>query len=62
MGEIAGYCGHPSFGFPHHDSRCVYVVEPAAWGCYVHAQSKETQDLRIEVEPISEDRASELLA
>ena len=61
IGEMARYHGHPIFRAPRQESRRVYVVEPSAWGRFVRAQSEDAQDLRIEIKPISIDRARELL-
>ena len=61
IGEFARYHGHPIFRVPRQESRRVYVVEPAAWGCFLRAQFEDAQDLRIEIKPISIDRAREHL-
>ncbi len=61
IGEMARYHGHPIFRAPRQESRRVYVVEPAAWGCFLRAQFEDAQDLRIEIKPISIDRAREHL-
>ena len=62
IGEYARYGDHPIFWISRHESRRLYVVDPASWGCLVHAQSDDAQDLRIEIKTISIDRAQELLA
>ena len=61
IGEIGRYRGHPIFRAPRQESRRIYVVEPSAWGRFVRTQFEDAQDLRIEIKPISIDRARELL-
>ncbi len=41
--------------------RRVYVLEPGTWGCLLHAQSEDGKDLRVEVNPISAQKAEDLL-
>ena len=62
IGEMARYYGHPIIRLPNYDSRRLFVVEPATWGCLVHAQTEGDQDLRIEVRTISIDSAHEHLS
>ena len=61
MGEIGRYRGHPILSAPDYRGRCVYVVDPARWGHFVRAKVDGDQDLRVEIRPISIDRAHELL-
>ncbi len=61
MGEIGRYRGYPILSARNYEDRCVYVVELAGWGHFVRAKTDEDQDLRVEIRPISIDRARELL-
>ena len=61
VGEIGRYRGHPILSARDYKDRCVYVVEPAGWGYFVRAQTDDDQDLCVEINPISIDRAHELL-
>ena len=61
MGVMGQYCGHPIIEGPTRGERRVYVCEPRTWGCFVRAQFEGDQDLRIEVLPVSIERAQELL-
>ena len=61
LGEIGRYRGHPILRAYGHEGRCVYVVEPAGWGQFVRARADGDQDLRVEINQISIDRARELL-
>ena len=61
VGEIGRYRGHPILSAPDYGRRCVYVVDPARWGHFVRAKVDGNQDLRVEIRPISIDRAHELL-
>ena len=61
IGEIGLYRGHPILNAPDY-SRCVYVVETAAWGRFVRAKADGDKDLRVEIKPIPIDRAHELLS
>ncbi len=60
-GELGRYHGHPVIQGRVDGERRVYVVEPDAWGSFMRAQVDGGQDLRVEVEPISAERAQELL-
>ena len=42
--------------------RHLYVVELGAWGCFVRVQVEGDTDLLVEVEPIPEERAREMLS
>ena len=47
---------------PDSDSdRRLYAVEPGAWGCLVRAPAGDGQELRVEVNPVSAERAAKLL-
>ena len=59
LGEIGRYRGHPIIRAYGHEGRCVYVVEPAGWGHFVRARADGDQDLRVEINQISIDRARE---
>ena len=61
MSEIGRYRGHPILSARDYGSRCVYVVDPVGWGHFVRAKADGDQDLRVEIKPISIDRARELL-
>ena len=60
-GETGRYLGHPIVRGPHDGDRRLYVVEPGGWGCFVRAQVEGDQDLLVEVDAISLERARELL-
>ena len=62
VGEIGRYRGYPILSAQNHEDRCVYVVELAGWGHFVRAKTDGDQDLRIEIKPISLDRARQLLS
>ena len=61
-GATGRYLGHPIIRGPHDGDRRLYVVEPGTWGCFVRAQVEGDQDLLVEVDAISLDRARELLS
>lgn len=61
-GQQARYRGFPIFEGPAFGECRLYVLEPAAWGCFVRAQVEGDQDLLVEVETITEGRARELLS
>ena len=61
IGESGRYRGHLILSAPYYKGRCVYVVEPEAWGRFVRTQFEDAQDLRVEINPISINRARELL-
>jgi len=61
-GERARYHGHPVLrGYDGDSDRRLYAVEPDAWGCLVRAPAGDGQELRVRVDPVSEERAEELL-
>ena len=61
LGEIGRYRGHPILSARDYVGRCVYVVDLSGWGHFVRAKADGDQDLRVEINPISIDRAHELL-
>ena len=61
LGEIGRYRGHSILNARDYNGRCVYVVDPAGWGHFVRAKTDGDEDLRVEIRPISIDRARELL-
>lgn len=62
VGEIGRYLGHPILSIQDYGRRCLYVVEIAGWGQFIRAQFENGHDVRIDISPISFDRAGELLA
>ena len=62
IGERGRYRGHPVLSAPDYKGRCAYVVDPAGWGQFARAKTDGDQDLRIEVNPISIDRARAILS
>ena len=61
-GVEARYRGHPIIWDRTDGERRLYVVEPGTWGCFVRQQAEGDTDLLVEVEPIPEERARELLS
>ena len=59
--EWGQYHGHTLLRGPIDGEHRLYLVEPGSWGCFVRAQCEGDQDLRIDIKPISSDRAQELL-
>ena len=62
VGEIGRYRGYPILRPRGLKDRCVYVADLALWGDFVRAQTDGNHDLRVEIKPITIDRARELLA
>ena len=62
VGEMARYRGNPILRGPFGGERRLYIVEPGPWGCFMRAQCDGDLDLLIVVNPISVERARELLA
>ena len=62
VGEIGHYRGYPILSDEDHQGRCVYVVDLATWGHFLRARTDGDHKLRVEITPISVDRAKELLA
>ena len=60
-GGIARYLGHPVIDGPRDGDRQLYVVEPSTWGCLMRSQFENEMDLRVEVNPVTPQRAQELL-
>ena len=60
--EFGRYRGYPITRGRVDGERRLYVVEPAVWGGFVRARLEDDQDLDVRVEPISAERAQELLA
>ena len=61
LGEVGRYRGHAILNDRDYVARCVYVVDLSGWGHFVRAKADGDQDLRVEINPISIDRAHELL-
>ena len=61
VGGIARYLGHPIIEGPRDGERRLYVVEPSTWGCLIRAQFENGEDLRVEVNPVTPQRAQELM-
>ena len=62
VGETARYRGIAILEGPEEGERRLLVVEPRSWGCFVRAQVEGDQDLRVEANPISAERAQVLLS
>ena len=62
VGETARYHGIPILEGPAEGERRVLVVEPGSWGCFVRAQVEGEQDLHVEANLISAERAQVLLS
>ena len=62
VGETGRYRGYPILSARDFEDRCVYVVDLASWGQFVRARTDGDHKLRVEIKPISIDRARELLA
>lgn len=61
--DIEGtYRGYPVLRHHSDGAPRLYIVEPRAWGCVVRGQVEGETDLRVEIEPITVERARELLA
>ena len=58
---IGRYRGHPVVRGSQEGERRVYVVDLDTWGTMARVPLGEGQDVRFEVEPISAERAQELL-
>ena len=59
--EIGRYCGHPILDGPSNGEPRLYVVDLNTWGRFVCAPFSGGQILRVEVNPISLERAQEIL-
>ena len=60
--EIARYNGHPILRGPASDGRRLYIVDPQTWGRLVRAKAESDQIIAVKVNPISAERAHDLLA
>ena len=61
-GVVARYRGHTILVSVDDDARQLYVVEPKGWGCFLRAQVEGDQDLLVNVDAISPERAEALLS
>ena len=61
VGAIGRYRDHSILSARDYNGRCVYVVDTVGWGHFVRAKTVGDEDLRVEINPISIDRAHELL-
>ena len=61
MGVRGRYRGYPILSARGQRDQCVYVVNLSGWGQFVRARTHGDEDLRIEIKPISGNRALELL-
>ena len=59
--ELGRYRGYPILRGPRNGERQLYVFEPGAWGTFVRAPFADGQYIRVDVDPISPERAQELL-
>ena len=59
--RIGRYQGHPIVRGPRSGERRLYVVDPSSWGILVRGQFEDDQDISIEVNATSQERAYELL-
>ena len=61
IGEIGRYRGLPIFTGPENGERRLYVVDVDTFGSYERTQSEDGHNVRVDVKPISQERAQELL-
>ena len=61
LGEIGRYQDAPIFRGRAVGERHLYVIEPSRWGTFALSSYEDGQDVRVEVEPICEGRAQQLL-
>ena len=61
LAEWGEYRGHSFLRGPSDGERRMYVVDPGSWGCFVRAQCEGEQDLRIDIKPVTSEKAQELL-
>ena len=59
--RIGRYRGHPIVRGSRNGERRFYVVDPSSWGTLVRGQFEGDQDIRVEINTVSEERANELL-
>jgi len=60
-GVMESYRGHPIIRGPGRGNRRLYVLDPGAWGCLARSGGEADEELSVEVETISLERAQELL-
>ena len=58
---VGRYQDHPILRGPSSGEPRIYVVDPSTWGKFVSAPFADGQRLRVEVKPISHERAQEML-
>ena len=61
VGSVGRYRDHPILLGPTNGNRQLYVVDTSTWGTFVRAPFSEGEELRIDIEPVSHERAQELL-
>ena len=61
VGGVERYQGHPIIEGSRDGERQLYVVDPGTWGCLIRSQFEDGKDLRVEVNPVTPQRAQELL-
>ena len=59
--RIGRYRGHPIVRGPRHGERRLYAVDSRSWGILVRGQFEGDQDISVEISPVSQERAHELL-
>ena len=59
--EVGRYNGHSILRGPRSGERRLYVIDLATWGTFVRAPYDEDQAIRVNVTPVSSERAVELL-
>ena len=59
--RIGRYRGHPIVRGSRNGERRFYIVDPSSWGTLVRGQFEGDQDIRVEINTVSEERANELL-
>ena len=59
--EIGRYNGHSILRGPRSGERRLYVIDLATWGTFVRASYDEDRAIRVDVTPVSLERAVELL-
>ena len=61
LADWGQYRGHTFLRGPRDGDRRMYLVEPGSWGCFVRARYEGEQDLRIDIKPLTSERAREEL-
>ena len=59
--DMGRYRGYPILRGPTNGERRVYVVDLGTWGKFIRAPFEEGQDLHVDIQCISPERAEELL-